>query len=673
MAFDLGTFLSGLGGSLAGRAGTGAAPAPAGGLAAAPVAAPIEEELKIPESVDEARGLYFKELSNLRRQQQALLASLEARAATGPQEMLRNISAAMLDPGRTGNFGEAFGRMQTGLSRQAAEEGSRAEQIAKMRLELNQQNVGMAEKGIALAQEQQRIRALQGMRNPAQGVASVPANTQAMQVAASNAGLNLPNEAWALIDGMDSKTAIETLTKFVLKNNETPDAIKSIRAFISMLPPEQQAGAGAARAKVELFGKPEDRATAAEKLIRLRDDRIITKEQFDEEMARLDPLKPQPTSVPARTNAAPAATPVAPFVAAPAMAPSASSTPSIATFSDPSIRVISGTRTNQQQQVLWDQSVAAGTPGRMPNGNPVARPGTSAHEAGQAIDVDSRSLTQSGRRELAQKGYFQPLPNDPNHWELISMATTRPPAVAMAAAPAATPVAAQRATTAEEQPSRAERETMAAVEKERQIARDAEFKEQRVQINGWESTSINRAKSDLAELARIADQYPKAFNLLGGTGFWTALGKAADEGIKAGTLGTISFPVETFVGGLKLSGDEKIAIRRAGEITARQFFQNARESKSVLGPSISNADAVIMKEPLAKVSDPAKYVAYWAKENFLLNQQREELHKAYRDFEKNNRAAPLSAFFDSPQYSSIAQKYDSLSEQLRANHKPYRR
>ncbi len=88
-------------------------------------------------------------------------------------------------------------------------------------------------------------------------------------------------------------------------------------------------------------------------------------------------------------------------------------------FTDPSIKVLSAQRTTPEQKKLWDQSVTNGTPGKLPNGNPVAQPGTSLHETNQAIDVDNKSLTKQGRLELAQKGYYQPLPNDPNHWELM--------------------------------------------------------------------------------------------------------------------------------------------------------------------------------------------------------------------------------------------------------------
>lgn len=129
---------------------------------------------------------------------------------------------------------------------------------------------------------------------------------------------------------------------------------------------------------------------------------------------------------------APAATPgnrpVAP-VAPGAVAPAAAEEPAggAPTFRDPSIKIISGQRATSEQQQLWDQSVAAGTPGRLPNGNPVARPGTSLHETGNAIDVDSKKLTRAGRQELAAAGYYQPLPQqDPNHWERARPTGVRP-------------------------------------------------------------------------------------------------------------------------------------------------------------------------------------------------------------------------------------------------------
>jgi len=89
-------------------------------------------------------------------------------------------------------------------------------------------------------------------------------------------------------------------------------------------------------------------------------------------------------------------------------------------FADPSIHVISAYRPTQQQQDMWDESVAAGRPGVTAQGNPIAKPGTSMHEADNARDIDAAKLTKAGRQELYQKGWYQPIPQtDPNHWERI--------------------------------------------------------------------------------------------------------------------------------------------------------------------------------------------------------------------------------------------------------------
>lgn len=81
-------------------------------------------------------------------------------------------------------------------------------------------------------------------------------------------------------------------------------------------------------------------------------------------------------------------------------------------------KVIGGARTPETQAALYQQSVDAGTPGVLPNGNPVAKPGTSKHETGNAVDIDSATLTPDQRKALAMNGFRQPLPKtDPNHWE----------------------------------------------------------------------------------------------------------------------------------------------------------------------------------------------------------------------------------------------------------------
>ena len=97
-------------------------------------------------------------------------------------------------------------------------------------------------------------------------------------------------------------------------------------------------------------------------------------------------------------------------------------------------KIVSGVRTPDQQQALWDESVRAGRPGKTAQGMPIAQPGTSQHEAGNAIDLP-RNLTREERLELQQKGYFQPEGTDSVHWE---RAMPRQVAEAAAMTPTAT-------------------------------------------------------------------------------------------------------------------------------------------------------------------------------------------------------------------------------------------
>jgi hypothetical protein len=72
------------------------------------------------------------------------------------------------------------------------------------------------------------------------------------------------------------------------------------------------------------------------------------------------------------------------------------------------VTVVSGLRTRAQQEALWQH--------RASNSYPVARPGTSDHERGLAIDV-SRGDVANLRRVAPAAGLCQPLPvTDPIHF-----------------------------------------------------------------------------------------------------------------------------------------------------------------------------------------------------------------------------------------------------------------
>jgi hypothetical protein len=73
------------------------------------------------------------------------------------------------------------------------------------------------------------------------------------------------------------------------------------------------------------------------------------------------------------------------------------------------VPISSGFRTRAEQEALWA--------GRFSNPYPVARPGTSMHERGLAVDVPS-SFVATLRGVAAPSGLCQPLPEtDPVHFE----------------------------------------------------------------------------------------------------------------------------------------------------------------------------------------------------------------------------------------------------------------
>ena len=80
------------------------------------------------------------------------------------------------------------------------------------------------------------------------------------------------------------------------------------------------------------------------------------------------------------------------------------------------IQINSAKRDPEDQKRLWDESVAAGRPGRGPKGLPIAKPGSSLHEKGEAVDIqnylDPQVIAAFNKQGLSQK-----VPGDPVHFQ----------------------------------------------------------------------------------------------------------------------------------------------------------------------------------------------------------------------------------------------------------------
>ena len=80
------------------------------------------------------------------------------------------------------------------------------------------------------------------------------------------------------------------------------------------------------------------------------------------------------------------------------------------------IQVNSAFRTPEDQQRLWDQSVKLGTPGRGPEGFVVAKPGTSPHESGRAVDIQNWTDPKAVAA-MNKQGLKQTVPGDYVHFQ----------------------------------------------------------------------------------------------------------------------------------------------------------------------------------------------------------------------------------------------------------------
>ena len=90
---------------------------------------------------DQAKTEYFDAI-------QKTLAALEARTQQGPN--LFQVGAALLDPGRTGNFGEALGRASNVIGAQQEKQQEAQLPIAQMRAQLAGQKYEVENQGKAL-------------------------------------------------------------------------------------------------------------------------------------------------------------------------------------------------------------------------------------------------------------------------------------------------------------------------------------------------------------------------------------------------------------------------------------------------------------------------------------------------------------------------------------------
>lgn len=323
------------------------------------------------------------------------------------------------------------------------------------------------------------------------------------------------------------------------------------------------------------------------------------------------------------------------------------------------IPVISGDRSNEKQWQLYDEWVAGGR-----KGNPVARPGTSKHETGNAVDVDTAKLTADQKKWLADNGYFQPLPGtDPNHWEKRAAPAAAP------AAPAAT------TTTTTTTPG-----AVSGTARSQQVINEAGGKayaenvEKELAPMAVDVTKAGRSAGDRFTMFSDAEALAKdkeienMLGLLQTKGITPFVLKRLESGVNAGQFGAIG--MKDLQKDLAEAGasDAQIAkFLRLEKHLKRAELEYAQTYLKGQG-AVSDAERELVRSAVGSLKDPAKVLQVQMailRERAAFDNAMNQGFIQYKN--KKGRYASFSDFLDTQGQALIAKHNQDLSNILGVN------
>ena len=496
---------------------------------------------------DKAKTEYFDAI-------QKTLAALEARTQQGPN--LFQVGAALLDPGRTGNFGEAAGRASAVLGAQQERQLDQQLPIAQMRAQLAGQKYEVENQGKAL----QLLSATLGVA-PAQVEGVLSSGNVTPDVAAKLAKI------YPMVAQLSPKVGEIVKGTFTMQN-EMGKLNLDREKFVA----EQD------QRKVTNAVKDRELGMTEADLIAKYGDAVVAIMPGGQRFGNIP--KPAPVGAPAPAAAMP------------------------------------------------------GAPSAMPGAAPGAIPGA-------------------------------PVP-PPVVMPLVAQQQAAPAAPAVTAQPTMpTPGQAPRASDLQGMPlqSRAE------IEKRRVEEADKSFNLKRDEILNYTPQLLESSNTNLKQLNEIATRRPQIFAIMQEKGLLSGLLTAAQEGAQAqaGTYtARLGLPVKDFLQRVKLEPEDQQAVRDVSRILGTEFLANVKANKGLLGVNPTDNDARLLQAPMASIDDSSKAVQLWARQQLLLNKQREKLYGAYDAYTSSvgPAASPRQFFSPGSVYEKINKEYADYRMQL---------
>ena len=311
----------------------------------------------------------------------------------------------------------------------------------------------------------------------------------------------------------------------------------------------------------------------------------------------------------------------------------------------------SGTRTNDQQWKLYDDWVSGGRKGPV-----VARPGTSKHETGNAVDVNMDKATPEQIQALRDKGFKQTVKSEPWHWEL----STAPATVARPSAPAA---AVQTAAPANE--NRQQYERRIAEEKEIGSSRIKAGEAKREEVLGARESSIETGNA----IGRIENtlntpEGTRAVGVFNKPGVVSAFGKILSEGVQAGNFGSVSF--KGLEDAVRAAGGDQKTIDAAQSL-ARDFAQMqlniAKRDLKGQGAVSDNERAIVAKVTGSTANSP-EVLKDFTRWNRVRNTFDKQVGDALQNWEEKNPNQSYTKFKQSVEYKTLENEYIAKTDAM---------
>ena len=384
------------------------------------------------------------------------------------------------------------------------------------------------------------------------------------------------------------------------------------------------------------------------------------------------------------------------------------------TATDLGVAIISGDRDFAKQSQLYAASQQPGY-----RGPPVAKPGFSKHETGNAIDVDPTRFTDADRQKLVAAGFKQTVSNDPNHWELVSTPATaaapaagapaglapptfRPPPppppiqplpklelpnrpdnfpvvageekTAMPMAPAPAPVAPAAPAAPRAPAVNVAQKTIPELRAEQKAAEEFQIagakgqaenivKDEAAFRTTTEPKSVAERKTSAERVVTLVEQNPKAVGVIAKPGVINALATIARDGLNtpSGAIG-----IKTIEDALELSmpGVDQKTVNARKEI-AQNLARGALEaSKLSQGQgSVSDFERSMFEKIAGSLADTPDLLIKRQKMLLARADLDQKTGALYRSSKTPGRATDFETFTNSPAYTNAVSDYE---EKLRS-------